>query len=146
MEAAPSFLLVDGHSMIFAWEELRALHAVRPAMAREELARRLMAYQDATDERVVLVFDGQTGDLEEIREQGGIQIFYSKTGGSADALIERLAEKYAKTYRLTVASRDRAVLEACSASGALCMGATGLLEQLDAADRSFRETWKRRLK
>ena len=146
MDTVPSFLLVDGHSMIFAWEDLRALHAVRPAMAREELARRLTAYQDATDERVVLVFDGQTGDLEEIREKAGIQIFYSKTGGSADALIERLTEKYAKTYRLTVASRDRAVLEACSASGALCMGATGLLEQLDSADRSFRETWKRRLK
>lgn len=147
MESPISFLLIDGHSMIFAWEDLRTLHAQRPAMAREELVRQLTAYQDATNERVVLVFDGQSGGGPvEKPASGGIQIFYSKSGGSADAVLERLAEKYGKAYRLTVASRDRAVLEACSASGALCIGPTGLREQLDAADQQFRERWKRRLK
>jgi len=144
MDTPISFLLIDGHSIVFAWDDLRELHDQRPSMAREELIRRLTAYQDATGERVVLVFDGQSGNPEDTREPGGIQIFYSKTGGSADAVIERLAEKYGKAYRLTVASRDRAVLEACSASGALCIGPPSLREQLDAADQRFRDEWKRR--
>ena len=31
------FLLVDGHSMIFAWDELRQLHEQRMSLAREAL-------------------------------------------------------------------------------------------------------------
>ena len=46
------FLLVDGHSMIFAWEELRQLHEQRMALAREALCQRLQAYQDVSGERV----------------------------------------------------------------------------------------------
>ena len=42
------YLLVDAHSVIFSWPELHALHLRNGVVAREELTRRLTAYQDAT--------------------------------------------------------------------------------------------------
>jgi predicted RNA-binding protein with PIN domain len=50
------YLIVDGHSVIFAWPELRKLHARRTALARDELVKILTAYQDASGVRVVAVF------------------------------------------------------------------------------------------
>src|SRR6516225_603162 len=88
------FLIVDGHSVIFAWPELRALHRRRTASARERLTKILTAYQDFTGIRVVLVFDGKGTTITQETDPGGIQIFYSNTGRTADDLIERLAAKY----------------------------------------------------
>ena len=53
------YLIVDGHSVIFAWPELRALHSRRTGAARDELVRRLTQYQDSSGVRVVVVFDGR---------------------------------------------------------------------------------------
>lgn len=133
------FLLVDGHSMIFAWDELRALHEQRMALAREALCQRLQAYQDASPgERVVVVFDGRHGEGKEPRRPEEIQVLYSKKGGSADEILERLACKYAKEHDLTVASRDRAVLDMVSAFGASAISANGLADLLEVAERRFR--------
>lgn len=52
-------LLVDAHSIIFAWPELRKLHARKMMLARDELTRLLTAYQDSTGIKVVAVFDGK---------------------------------------------------------------------------------------
>jgi uncharacterized protein len=43
------YLIVDGHSVIFAWPDLRALHARRTGAARDELVRQLTAYPDRAD-------------------------------------------------------------------------------------------------
>ena len=43
------FLIVDGHSVIFAWPELRALHKRRTASAREQLIKILTAITFGAD-------------------------------------------------------------------------------------------------
>jgi predicted RNA-binding protein with PIN domain len=53
------YLIVDGHSIIFAWPALRRLHQRRTSLAREALVKRLRDYQDWTGIRVVVVFDGK---------------------------------------------------------------------------------------
>ncbi|HJY54729.1 MAG TPA: NYN domain-containing protein, partial [Candidatus Udaeobacter sp.] len=53
------YLIVDGHSVIFAWPELRKLHARRSSLAREALIKQLRDYQDWTGVRAVVVFDGK---------------------------------------------------------------------------------------
>jgi predicted RNA-binding protein with PIN domain len=50
------YLIVDGHSIIFAWPELRKLHQRRSSLAREALIRQLQHYQDWTGVAVVIVF------------------------------------------------------------------------------------------
>ena len=101
------YLLVDGHSVIFAWPELRAQHVRRMAAAREALikdADRLTRTRAAC--RVVVVFDGQGARASEESEPGGIQVFYAAAGQTADAVIERLVAKYAASCRLVVATSD----------------------------------------
>ena len=100
------FLIVDGHSVIFAWPELRAMHARRGVAARETLVRLLTAYQDSSGVRVVAVFDGRGEKASEESEPGGIQIFYSSGSQTADDIVERLVAKYAKKHDLLVATYD----------------------------------------
>lgn len=100
------YLIVDGHSVIFAWPDLRALHGRRSAVAREELTRRLTQYQDASGTHVVVVFDGRGVQANEASEPGGIQIFYSRAHQTADAIIEQLCARYGQEHDLTVATDD----------------------------------------
>jgi uncharacterized protein len=138
------FLIVDGHSVIFAWPDLRALHARKTASARGRLARILTEYQDFTGIQVVLVFDGKGATVTEEKEPGGIQIFYSNKGHTADDLIERLAAKYANRYPLTVATSDLLEQQTAIAFGADCVSADGLRDLIENAQRAFVLEMKRR--
>jgi predicted RNA-binding protein with PIN domain len=112
------YLIVDGHSVIFAWPELRKLHARRSSLAREALTKQLRNYQDWTGVRVVVVFDGKGRKIEATSDPADVQIFYSRTGQTADAIIERLASKYAKRFELMVATSDSMEGETVQACGA----------------------------
>jgi predicted RNA-binding protein with PIN domain len=110
MSEGPHYLIVDGHSVIFAWPELRKLQARRSSLAREALVKQLRDYQDWTGVRVVVVFDGKGKKVEATSDPGDVQIFY--------AIIERLASKYAKQFELMVATSDSMEAETVHACGA----------------------------
>ena len=88
----PRVLIVDGHSMIFQWPELRALHARNGATARDQLVRALTRHQDNAGIHVIAVFDGKGAKASQDEEQIGIQVFYSKSGQTADSIIERIVD------------------------------------------------------
>lgn len=119
-EEASSYLIVDGHSVIHAWQDLARLHRTgsKRHLAREALLHRMRTLQDMTGQRVVVVFDGTRSRLSEEREAGGLQVFYADSGRTADAVIERLAARYGATHRLRVASGDGMVRDSVHASGA----------------------------
>jgi uncharacterized protein len=120
------YLIVDGHSIIFAWPELRKLHERRSSLAREALVKRLRDYQDWTGVRVAIVFDGKGAKVSATSEPGEVQIFYSRSGQSADAIIERLASKYADRFELMVATADSKEGETVQACGAEWISPEGL--------------------
>jgi predicted RNA-binding protein with PIN domain len=127
------YLIVDGHSIIFAWPELQSLHARRAELAREALIKQLRDYQDWTGVRVVLVFDGKGKRIDATSHRGEVQIFYSRGGQTADAIIERLASKYAKRFELMVATSDSMegeTVEACGAEWISPEGLRGLLSDV----------------
>lgn len=128
----PQFLIVDGHSVIFAWPELRVLHQRRTSLARDALVRMLRDYQDWSGVRAVVVFDGRGTGIEASAEPGEIQIFYSRAGQTADAIVERLASKYAAQFKLLVATNDHLEQETAAACGAECISAEGLRGLLDS--------------
>lgn len=123
-------LIVDGHSIIFAWPELRKLHNRRPALARDVLVKQLLDYQDWTGHKVVVVFDGTGSTVSSIAEPGGIQVFYARRDQSADTIIERLAAKYGGQFEITIATSDLLEMETANACGAACISPTGLRELL----------------
>jgi len=129
----PEYLIVDGHSVIFAWPELRKLHERRSSLARDALVRKLRDYQDWSGVRAIVVFDGKGDAVDATAQPGEIQIFYSRAGQTADAIVERLASKYGSQFNLLVATSDYLEQETATACGAECISAEGLRGLLEAA-------------
>jgi uncharacterized protein len=136
-------LIVDGHSMIFAWPEMRKLHQKRNALARGALIKSLTEYQDSSGVRVVAVFDGQGAKVSETTEPGGVQVFYSGAGHTADNVIERLVARYAKEHDITVATDDHLEEQTAMSFGATCISADGLKALLADAKESFQRELKK---
>ena len=128
----PQYLIVDGHSVIFAWPDLRELHERRTSLARDALIRKLRDYQDWTGVRVVVVFDGTGTAVDAQADPGEIQVFYSRAGQMADSIVERLASKYGGQFNLLVATSDYLEQETAAACGAECISAEGLRGLLEA--------------
>lgn len=134
----PSFLIVDGNNIIHAWEDLRALHRQRRGLGHTELLRQLRQFHDASDFRVVVVFDGKRGPRQEEREAGGFQIIYTDGGSTADDVIERLTARYAKKFRLVVATDDRAEQDLVTTFGAEVWTAAMLQHAVDGESGGWR--------
>jgi predicted RNA-binding protein with PIN domain len=132
----PRYLIVDGHSIIFDWPELRKLHVRRQSLARDGLIKKLRHYQDWSAMRVVVVFDGQGEVVTEVSDPYDVQIFYAPRGQSADSIVERLAGKYASHYDVTVATSDSLVMETVNASGANCVSADGLRKLIGSVEKT----------
>jgi len=127
--------IIDGHSVIFSTEDLFQLHQDRGELARKELIRLLTEFQDLNEVKVVLVFDGRGENggrgrsaKPEPRQEKDIMVIYSRERESADAVIERLAAKYAESYDINVVSNDRAVLDTASSYGAHVMSVRSMWE------------------
>ncbi len=143
---SPQFLIVDGHSVIFAWPDLRALHDRKTVLARDRLIKVLTEYQDFTGISVVLVFDGRGPVICQESVPGGIQVFYSNAGHTADDIIERLVAKYGHLYSITVATSDLMEQQTAIAFGGNCVSAEGLRHLVDDAKHTFAREMKRRKK
>jgi predicted RNA-binding protein with PIN domain len=135
-------LLVDGHNVIHAWTDLSDLHRQSPAKARLELCRISTTYQDESGCKVVVVFDGRGPTNTEDEPVHSVQVFYASASGSADAIIARLASRYAETYRISTASDDLAVQHSVAAAGGTWISTASLRNQIDNAAREFRRRWK----
>jgi predicted RNA-binding protein with PIN domain len=140
MPAPPTYLLIDGHSVIHAWPELRKEHRVasRRHLARTELLKRLRNLQDMTGVQVVAVFDGAKQGTNEEREPEGLQIIYADPGTTADTIIERLVAKYADERPMRVVSADGMVRETILSLGAEWISPEILRSMCDSAERDMR--------
>lgn len=131
------FLIVDGHSMIFACADLASLQRSNGEAARNELVARLTAFQDATNERVVVVFDGRGAKTTSSMRKAGIQVIYSRSGQTADSVIERLVANYGTSHDLRVATNDRAEQMTASGFGAGIISIGQLMAEMEVAAREL---------
>lgn len=141
MPEAGAYLIVDGHSIIHAWPELRRLHrlSAKRHLAREELLKRMRHLQDLGGERVIVVFDGAGARVSEEREPGGLQVFFADAATTADTVIERLATKYAARHRIRVATADNMVRETIHAAGADWLSPDMLKDLCDRTEQDMRK-------
>lgn len=136
----PAVLLVDGHSMIFALPELRDLHLHRTATARHQLIERLVRYQDNSGRSVIVVFDGRGARTTTDSEETRLQVFYSRSGQSADSVIERLVAKYGKTHDITVATDDHLERTTVETFGGHWISSQQFVQELTAAESTLADT------
>lgn len=144
--SALSYLLVDGHSVMHAWPELKRdqRSAGRRHLARLELMKRLRTYQDMSGKQVVVVFDGTHSQRSEEREPEGLQVIYAEATTTADAILERLASRYAKDHPMQVVSADGMVRETILACGADWTSPEMLKRMCEEAERQMGEVIAKR--
>lgn len=133
-------LIVDGHSVIFQLPDLRELHARRSELARERLIETLRRYHESTGTHVVVVFDGKGRRTEQGAPAPGIQVFYSRTGQTADAVIERLTAKYAGSMDLRVATDDHLERTTVLALGGYPISVAELVTEVNRAEEELQQT------
>lgn len=144
-EPAPRYLLVDGHSVIHAWPDLRQLHSRKPASAREELIRQLSRLHDSGKWKVTLVFDGQRGGKDE-RPHDSMAILYASAGQTADSVIERIVQVHSGRGEIGVVTADHAEMTAVESLGAFGFSPDWLQNELLAAEREIEEALSRERK
>ena len=135
----PRVLIVDGHSMVFQWPELRKLHGKNTAAAREQLVRLLTRYQDSSGFHVGVVFDGKGSRSTEEKNPGGIQIFYSGSSKTADSVIERIVASYASKYDIVVATDDHMERTTVESFGGSWISSEQLALEMRGADEDVSE-------
>lgn len=129
---ASRYLLVDGHSVLHSWPELRKLHAQHPSSARETLIRELSRLHDGGKWAVTLVFDGQRGGQEE-RPRDSMAVLYAAAGQTADSIIERIVQAHSGKGEIGVVTADHAEMTAVESYGAFGFSPDWLRHELAAA-------------
>ncbi len=104
------YLVIDGHSVIFAWADLRRLHDQNRAAARKALADRLQHLHDTTHWRVTLVMDGKLGTAIPMgkRKTTDMVISYATADQTADSIIERMVAASGVATEILVITADEA--------------------------------------
>jgi hypothetical protein len=89
-------ILIDGYSLLHNWPELAPGRARHSAQARNELIQRLTLYRDAIGTPITVFFDGAGAPpgTPAATSTPELEVLYSKSGQTADDMIERAAYRF----------------------------------------------------
>lgn len=97
-------------SLLHAWQALAPGHARHSPAARGELVKAITRYSDACGTPVTIIFDGQNSrsgpPLEPTPKN--VEVLYTRTGQTADAVIERVTHLLRPYGEVLVVSNDNA--------------------------------------
>lgn len=139
------YLVVDGHSVIFAWPALRSLHAQNRAAARKALADHLQHLHDTTPWRVTLVLDGKMGTAPGTPKGRPTDMVtcYATADQTADSIIERLVASSGVAKDILVITADEAEKLTVESLGANTASPAWLRDILEQEGRSFQSELNR---
>ncbi|HEX4141625.1 MAG TPA: NYN domain-containing protein, partial [Candidatus Methylacidiphilales bacterium] len=139
------YLVIDGHSVIFAWADLRRLHDQNRAAARKALADRLQHLHDTTHWRVTLVMDGKLGTAIPIgkRKATDMVISYATADQTADSIIERLVGASGIAAEIMVVTADEAERLTVESLGAATASPDWLRREILMEHASFADELER---
>ncbi|MES2309180.1 MAG: NYN domain-containing protein [Verrucomicrobiota bacterium] len=135
------YLLVDGHSVLFSWNDLRVLHQRKPRSARDQLIKIIQVLHDTGRWRVTLVFDGKTRG-NEVTPTNSMIVAYASEDETADSLIERTVGAFPHPDRIWVVTNDRAEAQTVVSLGAHTESTEWLKFEIDACDELLQNTLK----
>lgn len=97
-------IIIDGYNVIYNWPELKGLSDNSLELAREKLIEMLANHAWFTGDQVRLVFDAHLTKKGKGSRQkvGEIEIIFTKSGKTADEVIEKMIQKsHKETYVVT---------------------------------------------
>jgi predicted RNA-binding protein with PIN domain len=139
------YLVIDGHSVIFAWPDLRKLHDQNRAAARKALADRLQHLHDTSTWRITLVLDGKLGTAIPIgkRKPTDMVISYASADQTADSIIERLVAASGVAAQIMVVTADEAERLTVESLGAATASPSWLRKEILMENASFADELER---
>ena len=137
----PTYLLVDGYNIIFAWDELKEVAKDSLDMARNKLINMLSSYQGFINSPVIVVFDAYRvkGNPGSIEHYGDLSVVYTKEAETADAYIEKVTHDLAKHHRVRVATSDGLEQIIILGAGALRISARSFHDEVLQVEKAIRE-------
>jgi predicted RNA-binding protein with PIN domain len=128
-------VLIDGYSLLHRWPELAPGQPRHSAGARDELIHVLTRYHDATGEMITVFFDGSGARSDASRDEAGtaVEVLFSRTGRTADQMIERAAHRFQAYGEVLVVTDDRAERDLVAGMGALTAGCENFIRMIEDA-------------
>lgn len=138
-------ILVDGYSLLHGWPELAPGQPRHSSAAREQLLHRLRQYRDAIGTPITVIFDGTSSIGGEVANESTpeMEILYSRSGRTADDLIERATHRLSAYGEVLVVTDDRAEREVVSALGAMTSSCAGFIQSMESAEEELRSVLTR---
>lgn len=149
-------ILVDGYSLLHNWPELARGKARHSAAARDELVTVLTHYQDATGTPITIFFDGSGAPAGVPKNEStpSVEVLFSKTGQTADDMIERAAHRfqpYGEVMAVTDDNAERETVIALNGTVSSCLNfilmvesaLDALSDDLNQYNRTERNRYKR---
>jgi predicted RNA-binding protein with PIN domain len=129
----PLHIIIDGYNLIRQSKRLSAAEAIDLQSGREALLDALAHYKRIKAHRITVVFDG-TGLASSPGERDrakGIDIRFSRSGETADAVIKRLTAR--EKQKTMVVSSDRELCAHAESCGATTISSTAFEQKLSMA-------------
>jgi predicted RNA-binding protein with PIN domain len=148
-------ILVDGYSLLHSWPALAPGQPRHSAAARDELVHVLTRYADAVGTPVTVVFDGggHRGTRQQAPPTSQVEILYSRSGQTADQIIERVAHRMKPYGEILAVTDDHAERDTVIAMGGLASSCENFvltlesaLKDLEREVRNYNSAEKRRYK
>jgi predicted RNA-binding protein with PIN domain len=114
-------ILVDGYSLLHNWPELAAGSPRHSATAREALIHKLTLYRDVVGTPITIFFDGTNTDRRTAaaKSSSEMEVLYSRTGQTADQMIERAAHRFREFGEVLAVTDDHAERDTVTALGGM---------------------------
>jgi predicted RNA-binding protein with PIN domain len=128
-------ILVDGYSLLHGWPELAPGKARHSAAARDELVHVLTRYHDVIGVPITIFFDGaspRTGPSE-VRSTPEVEILFSRTGQTADEMIERVTYRFRSYGEVLAVTDDSAERETVLSLGGTTSSCWNFVQSIQSA-------------
>jgi predicted RNA-binding protein with PIN domain len=125
-------ILVDGYSLLHKWPELAPGRPRHSMEARDELIRILTLYRDATGTPITIVFDGAGKSAStEFPSTPELEILFSRSGQTADQIIERVAARMTDYGEVLAVTDDYAERDTVFYQGGMSSSCANFVEAVE---------------
>lgn len=126
-------ILVDGYSVLHSWPELAPDKPRFSAAARNELIRQLTLYRDAIGTPITIVFDGGGAPVgtPAALSTSEMEILYSRSGQTADDIIERVAHRMSSFGEVLAITDDHAERDTVISLGGMASSCLNFIQTVE---------------
>jgi uncharacterized protein len=128
-------ILIDGYSLLHNWPKLAAGKPRHSAAARDELIQRLTRYQDAVGTPITIFFDGAgaPSGTPAASSRPELEVLYSRSGQTADQMIERAAYRFSPYGEVLAVTDDLAERETVLSLGGMASSCANFIQSVEDA-------------